>query len=109
MARVRHRSSGSADLTLIGFGLVGAGLVAGGAGFSVLGYCSDEDNPCSDAVIGVGWGLAAPGIPPLLIGAFFVWAGSETADAPATRGWAGVNVDVQSVPGGGVLQVSGSF
>jgi hypothetical protein len=76
-------SSVDDDLFLAGFLLVGAGLLAGGAGFTILGICSQEDEDCSDALLGVGWALAAPGIPPVVIGlGFILLSDRSTASLP---------------------------
>lgn len=58
---------------LLGLGLIGAGLVAGGAGFAVLYACQQGTSCYSDTTQVVGWTLAAPGIVPLAIGSIIVY------------------------------------
>src|SRR5215472_2037412 len=43
------------SLFLIGLGLVGSGLVLGGAGFGVLYYCGQGTGYCTDTVNTLGW------------------------------------------------------
>lgn len=69
---VRHAR---ADFFLIGLGLVGGGLVLGGAGFAVL-YACYAGGGCSDGVTVLGWLLAAPGVIPLTVGLIMMYAGS---------------------------------
>lgn len=63
-----------------GIGLGGAGLllllgglVASGAGFAVLYSCREGESCHNDTTTTVGWVLAAPGIPPIALGALFLW------------------------------------
>lgn len=69
---VRHAR---ADFFLIGLGLVGGGLVLGGAGFAVL-YACYAGGGCNDGITALGWILAAPGVIPLTVGLIMMYAGS---------------------------------
>jgi hypothetical protein len=101
------------DLFFAGFFLVGAGLLAGGAGFTILGICSQDDEDCSDTLVGVGWALAAPGIPPVVIGLGFLLLSDRTSASlpPSYRDpwYRAATIALQPTPGGGVASLGLSF
>src|SRR4051812_2353476 len=60
---------------LVGLGLTAAGLVLGGAGFGILYACREGEQCHDDKTLNiVGWALAAPGVVPLAIGLFLLYA-----------------------------------
>jgi hypothetical protein len=62
---------------LVGLGLVGAGLVLGGAGFAILYVCREGQECHADQTLRtVGWVLAAPGIIPLGVGLLLLYVSS---------------------------------
>jgi hypothetical protein len=92
---------------LLGLALMGAGLVAGGAGFAVLYFCQQGSSCYGDATTYVGWGLAAPGIVPLVVGGILVYSvvgnsGRRTA-LPVARTLARVGASAVPLPGGGAI------
>jgi hypothetical protein len=97
---------GRGQMLLIGLGLVGAGLVAGGAGIAVLVACDNPMSSChGDAATIGGWVLAAPGILPLLVGGVMVYVAMPDSNrrvmlpSPRMRGLAGLSAT--PLPGGG--------
>jgi hypothetical protein len=75
-----------AGLFFAGLGLVGAGLILGGAGFALLYTCNEgADCDTQGHTRTVGWILAAPGLIPLAVGAILVWV--------STGGRTGMRVD----------------
>jgi len=92
---------------LIGFALVGAGLVAGGAGFTVLYVCRQGEDCHSDATTAVGWALAAPGVPPVVIGAVFIGIGLSDDDKKAST--SRIKVAAGMLPGGATGGFSMAF
>jgi hypothetical protein len=75
-----------AGMFFAGLGLVGAGLLLGGAGFALLYTCNEgADCDTQGHTRTVGWILAAPGLIPLAVGAVLVWI--------STGGRASVRVD----------------
>ena len=75
-------SDGDTDLFLLGLGLIGLGLAAGGAGFAILEGCNEKSDCYTPELEIVGWVLAAPGILPLGAGLFLVYL---TSDSSASR------------------------
>lgn len=102
------------SLSAVGLGLLGGGVLTSAPGFAVLAACK-EGKPChSDATEAIGWLLAAPGIPPILVGLFFVWL-----DKPHSRGGmynaappppSPIRIGMAPLPGsGGMVSVGYSF
>jgi hypothetical protein len=80
---VRDTRSG---LFIASLGLIGAGLVLGGAGFLVLYTCHEGDTcDVDNHMRTVGWILAAPGLVPLAVGCLLLYI--------STGGRANVRVD----------------
>jgi hypothetical protein len=76
-------------MLLAGLGLVGAGLILGGAGFALLYTCNEgADCDTQGHTRTVGWILAAPGLIPLAVGAVLIYI--------STGGRASVRVDSSS-------------
>ena len=87
---------------------LGVGLVAGGAGFTVLYVCREGEECHSDATTAVGWLLAAPGVPPVVIGAVLIGIGlSDDDDKKAST--PRINVTAGTLPGGGTAGLSVTF
>lgn len=68
----------SSDLVLNGLLLVGAGLVAGAAGFAIMAACPQGGRCYSDTLNTVAWVLAAPGLIPIVVGVFLIYLGSPS-------------------------------
>lgn len=106
------RASGP-SLAAVGLGLLGGGVLTSAPGFAVLAACK-EGKPChNDATTAIGWLLAAPGIPPIVIGLFFIWL-----DKPHGRGGvynapprpSPLQIGMAPLPGsGGMVSVGYSF
>lgn len=99
---------------LLGLALMGAGLVAGGAGFAVLYVCQTGTACYGDSTQVLGWVLAAPGIVPFVVGAVLVYAatqsnGRQTFLPPAHRNIANWGVTASPIPGGAYAGVTVSF
>src|SRR5262245_17201166 len=70
-------SDTKASLFLVGLGLVGAGLVLGGAGFAILYVCREGQACHADkGLTTAGWVLAAPGLIPLAVGVVLIYISS---------------------------------
>ena len=99
---------------LLGLALMGAGLVAGGAGFAVLYVCQTGTACYGDTTQVLGWVLAAPGIVPFVIGAILVYGatqsnGRQTSLPRAHRNIANWGVSATPIPGGAYAGVTVSF
>ncbi|MBL8953368.1 MAG: hypothetical protein JNK82_21520 [Myxococcaceae bacterium] len=95
-----------ASLFLIGLGLVGAGLVLGGAGFAILYVCREGEQCYGDQTLRTaGWVLAAPGIIPLVVGVIMLYAGvggsSSGGGGSKVRRALPVTLGFAPLPGGG--------
>lgn len=110
-----------ADFFLIGLGLTAAGLVLGGAGFAVLYLCRDTSaqgttNSChNQTTTTVGWVLAAPGLVPLVVGLFMLYAGTGSSRSSGGSSFHGaaplkglLGIGLAPLPGGGAM-ASGTF
>ena len=112
------RGAGSSSLFLLGLSLVGAGLVLGAGGFAILLAChpATDTQPAagcySPTMTIVGWALAAPGILPLLTGAFilyFMSGGKSRAQldpAPSAVRWV---FSAMPLNGGGMVGAAATF
>ena len=100
----------SSDLVLNGLLLVGAGLVAGAAGFGIMAACPRGGACYSDTLNTVAWVLAAPGIIPIVVGMFLIYAGSPSHHGllarDSGRRW---SFTFGVTRGGGSLGAAGSF
>ena len=95
-------SDAKGSMFLIGLGLTGAGLLLGGAGFAVLYACREGTECHSDKTLQTaGWVLAAPGVIPLAIGLFMLYAAVGGKSS-------GVALGVMPLPDGGLV-ASGAF
>jgi hypothetical protein len=65
------------NLFLLGLGLTVGGLVLGAAGFAVLYFCREGTDCYSQTTQIVGWVLAVPGLIPLAVGLFMLYAASD--------------------------------
>ena len=111
-ARVERDTRSS--LFLLGLGLVGVGLVSGGAGLAILYYCPTGSTCYSDALYYTGWALAAPGLIPLAIGALLVYITTDggrgrRAAAPTHRNIANWGVSATPTPGGAFVSAGFVF
>ena len=101
------------DLFLLGLGLVGGGLVLGGAGFIYLYFCNQRaaSGSCQPPDLYIGYGLAAPGLLPLAAGLIIIYLftggrhGSTMVDS-VKPSWA---LALVPLGGGGMIGASGTF
>ena len=101
-----------ASLFLVGLGLVGAGLVLGGAGFAILYVCREGQQCHSDRTLQTaGWVLAAPGVIPLAVGLLLVYissGGRGRGAAPAMHRATPLSWGLMPLPGAGAI-ATGAF
>lgn len=104
-------SDAKGGMFLVGLGLVGAGLVLGGAGFAVLYVCREGQSCYGDQTLRTaGWILAAPGIIPLAVGLFLLYlsVGGKGGGGGRVHSSAPVSLGFVPLPGGGGL-ATGAF
>src|SRR5262245_3468784 len=67
-----RRSGTGLGLGGVGLILLGGGLVASAGGFALLYACRSGESCHNDTTTTLGWVLAAPGLPPIALGALFL-------------------------------------
>jgi len=101
------------SMLLLGLGLVGGGLAAGGGGFAILYFCQ-RGTSCYDPTLEVvGWIIAAPGIIPLVVGGIMVYASLDSSgrnvSRPQPRTFALTGVGATPLPSGAMLGATFQF